>query len=300
MRITDKIIQNRVLRGIQEAAGRLSKTQTRIATNKNITRPSDDPPASAKLMNYHRDLRRIEQTIKNGESTSTLLSYTDTVLERLDELVNDVRSEAVAMATDTVDESARLAVANEMQIIIDQVLNLANTQFAGRYIFGGHKLLDKPYQINGSGDIEYVGDSGEIRHRIELSNETIVVNVPGSRVFGSGSSSDGLFKVLKDLKSALESNDTAGIQNSLTLIDNEIDNLASIRGELGVKMNRTQSAMDELNILKISLTGEISQIEEVDMAQEAGKYIADQEAYQAALNVASTILKLPSLVDYFS
>lgn len=298
MRITDKIIQERMLRGLQMASARLSETHRRIATNKSINHPSDDPVGNAKAMNYHRDLYKVRQTIKNGDSATALFNFTDSALEKAGEILTDVRNKVSAMATDTVDGDARRAIASEVDIMTDEMLQLANTKFAGRYIFSGHKILQTPYQINGD-DIEYVGDQGEIKQRVELG-EAITVNVPGSRVFGLGSASGGIFKVLKDVKEALESNNANRIRDSLTYIDIEIERIAIVRGELGVKMKRTQSSIDQLHMLELSLTESISQIEEVDLAMEAGKYMANQEAYQAALQATSSILKLPSLTDFLS
>jgi len=299
MRVTNKIIQNRVLRGLRTAAQRLSESHERVATNKNLKRPSDDPVAHAKAMTYHRDLYKLRQTVTNAKSAFDTFSYTDTILEKVDELLVDARNKAASMATDTVSEEARSAVAGEIQIMISQMLQLANTQFAGRYVFAGHKVNTQPYQDNGI-QIAYYGDEGEIAQRVELGGQTITVNVPGPRVFGSGTgqAGEGIFEVLKDLRDSLNNNNTDEIRNSLSSIDDEIDKIANIRGEVGAKINRTQASMDELGIIELLLAGELSKIEEVDMALEAGKYVANQEAYQAALQATSSILKLPRLTDY--
>lgn len=443
MRITDKMIQTRVFKGLQASAERLSKTHRRVATSKNLNRPSDDPVLASRAMGYHRDLYILRQTIRNAEGTDSLLSYTDTILEKVGDLIFDLRNKTMLMGTDTVDKEARKAVAKEIDIMMNELLELANTQYAGRYIFAGHKVLEPPYRknlaidkipyekdivssslsgnlnsdstepyvkqitvfdqsgnphnvkitfertensnewkwtsnigsgegiikfnVNGSyayassnsitfsswgskvsdgppptfndlivnidfskitqfnrlsnlelstpitnGDIEYTGDQGELKIRIELGKEAIAVNFPGTRIFGLGTSqtADGLFKVMKEIKDALQadSNDKSipeseysiKIQNMLSYIDNEIERLSAIRGELGVKMSRTQTSLENMRTLELTLTDELSSIEEVDMSEEAGVYVATQASYRAALHAASSLLKLPSLIDYIS
>ncbi|MGQ9607678.1 MAG: flagellar hook-associated protein FlgL [bacterium] len=443
MRITDKMIQTRVFKGLQASAERLSKTHRRVATSKNLNRASDDPVSASRAMGYHRDLYILRQTIRNAEGTDSLLSYTDTILEKVNDLVFDLRNKTMLMGTDTVDKEARKAVAKEIEIMMNELLELANTQYAGRYIFAGHKLLDPPYRkdlaidkipfkgdtvnssllgnlnanstepyvkqitvydqsdishtvnitfektanpnewewttdigsgggilkfnANGSyaevssnsitfpswgtkvsdgpppvyndlvvnidfsevtqfnrlsalelstpitnGDIEYTGDQGELKLRVELGKEPITVNFPGTRIFGlgTGKNADGLFKVMKEIRNALqadsedksipESEYTLKIQNMLHYIDNEIERLAALRGELGVKMSRTQTSLENMRTLELTLTDELSSIEEVDMSEEAGVYVATQASYQAALHAASSLLKLPSLIDYLS
>lgn len=443
MRITDKMIQTRVFKGLQASAERLSKTHRRVATSKNLNRPSDDPVSASRAMGYHRDLYILRQTIRNAEGTDSLLSYTDTILEKVNDLIFDLRNKTMLMGTDTVDKEARKAVAKEIEIMMNELMELANTQYAGRYIFAGHKVLEPPYRkdlaidkipfksdtvnssftgnlnssssenyvkqitvfdqsdnphtvkitfertgnpnewkwtsnigsgegilrfnVNGSyadvssnsitfpswgtkisdgppptyndlvvnidfskitqfnrlsslelstpitnGDIEYTGDNGELKLRVELGREAIAINFPGTRIFGLGTSktADGLFKIMKEIKDALqadsedksipESEYSSKIQNMLHYIDNEIERLSSIRGELGVKMSRTQSSLENLRTLELTLTDELSSIEEVDMSEEAGVYIATQASYQAALQAAASLLKLPSLIDYLS
>jgi flagellar hook-associated protein 3 FlgL len=300
MRITDKIIQDRVINGLKQSAQKLSKTHSRIATMKNLTRPSDDPIGSAKIMGNYKDLYKVQQTIRNSENSLSLLNYTDSIAENVGNIIFDAKNETTTMASDTVSEDARKTFAGEIGIMIDQMLKLANTEFAGKRIFSGQKVLEDPYVKDADGNIEYAGDQGEIKQRVELGDQTMTVNVPGTMLFGQGTVEGGIFKVLNDLKNALESNNTTEINGTLSNFDEELNRISMIRGEIGVKVTRTQSSMDELQTLELSLKNEISKVEDVDMAEEAGAFIADQEAYQAALQATATILKLPKLTDYLS
>ncbi|MGB9595953.1 MAG: flagellar hook-associated protein FlgL [Candidatus Poribacteria bacterium] len=297
MRITDKIIQERAMMGMKQSAQKLSETHHRIATTKNINSPSDDPIGSSQIMANYKDLGRVQQTLRNCENSNTLLSYTDTILERVSDMLIDARQKASVMASDTVDAEERETVGNEVAIMIDQMLKLANSQFAGRYIFSGQKTLTMPYSKSGD-DIQYLGDEGEIAQRIEIGQETMVVNFPGSNVFGTGTSEAGIFKVLKDFKDALNSNNTKEINSAIENIDNELDKISIVRGEIGVKVNRIQSSIEGLNSLELALKKDISQIEDIDIAKEAAQFMSDQEAYQAALHATAIILKLPKLSDY--
>jgi flagellar hook-associated protein 3 FlgL len=425
MRITDKMIESQVINGLKKSSQKLAKTHNRIATTKNITRSSDDPIGSAKIMGQYKDLYKVSQTIKNSENSEALLSYTDSIVEKACDILYDARTSATVMASDTVGKDARKTVANEIGLMIEQMQQLANSRFAGKYIFSGQQVLEAPYSkdvaldkvrytgdnvntyftgsldstasvgiqyekqitafdssgnshtikltfektayntwdwtsdqgtatgtnltfgANGSltsgangtitfsgwgsggsdldvnidfskikqlagasstklyapinnGDIEYIGDQREIKHRIELGDQTMTVNFPGTSVFGQGTVDGGIFKTLKDLKTALESNNTSDINKTLSLFDDEIDRIGTVRGEIGIKVIRIQSNISELQSLQLSLKDGISKIEDVDMAEEAGQFIIDQETYQSALQATATVLKLPKLSDYLS
>lgn len=281
---------------LQKISEQLMRSQERLATQKNIRRPSDNPVGLMKIMNYRKDLHNLRQTFRNAESASMILAQTDIVLEQVGELTLDARNRANSMCTDTVGSDERLAVATEIELIIESVFQKANTKLGNRYIFSGHKILTEAYQRVGD-QILYSGDYGTMEQRIEL-NSSITVNTPGENIFGS--SDDGLFKVLIDLKNALEANDADAIRNAIPLLDEEMDRIASVRGEVGMKINRAEDSINELKLVEISLAAELSDIEDVDVVAESGEFMANQQAYQTALEATASILRIPNLLDFLS
>ena len=296
MRITDKIIYKRMFTSLQKAKERLSESQQRIATQKRITKSSDDPVEYMRIMAYRRDLSRLRQTARNAGNVHDLLLQTDGILEKVGNTLQEARTMATSAANDTMDPEARTALADQVQIMIEDTLQSANTKIAGRYIFAGHKTLTQPFTET-DGEIDYVGDDGETRQRIELSG-TMVINVPGDTIFGTSNS--GLFKTLQDLKTALQDNDVNAVQGTLGALDTQINNIAAIRSKIGAKINRAEASTDELNAIELSLTSLLSKTEDTDMALSSAEYLTDQTTYEAAVQTTASILHLPNLIDFLS
>ena len=278
----------------------LTRSQERISTSKNIRRASDDPIGFMRIMSLRRDLHRVRQTIRNARNASVTLVQMDTTLEHTNDIMLDASTQATRMSSDTVGADERLAISKDIQFMIDDMLQKANMKFGGQYIFSGHKIFTQPYQIinDGSpddGKIDYFGDQQLVEQRIELSG-SMVANVPGSDVFGDKDS--GIFKILTDLKTALENNNVAGIQSSLSLISAEMDRISAVRGEVGVKIKRSESSINKLSSMEPELVNELVKIENIDMAMEAGIYMATQEAYQATLEATGSTFRLPKLIDF--
>jgi flagellar hook-associated protein 3 FlgL len=224
----------------------------------------------------------------------------DSALEQANNIMVDVSTEATRMSSDTVGADERLAISKDIQFMIDDIFQKANTKFGGQYIFGGHKIFTQPYQVidDGGADdgkIDYFGDQELVEQRIEL-NGSMVVNIPGSDIFGTKDS--GIFKILADLKIALENNDVEGIQDSLPLIAKEMDRITAVRGEVGVKIKRVEASIDELSTIEPQLVNDLTQIEDTNITMEAGIYMATQEAYQATLEATGSTLRLPKLIDF--
>ena len=65
MRVTDKMTQTQVMNNIQKNRSELSNLQNQAATMKRVTKPSDDPVASAKILINRTENRNLEQFEKN-------------------------------------------------------------------------------------------------------------------------------------------------------------------------------------------------------------------------------------------
>ncbi len=292
------MIQSRLLRNLQKSKENLTRSQERISTSKNIRRASDDPMGFMRIMSLRRDLHRLRQTVRNARNASITLVQMDSTLEHATNIMLNASTEATRMSSDTVGADERLAMSKDIQFMIDDMLQKANTNFGGQYLFSGHKIFTQPYQIDiVDGDIDYLGDEELVEQRIEL-NGSMVVNVPGPDIFGQGSDSNGVFRVLTELKTALENNDVTGIRDSLALITQEMDRIATVRGEVGVKIKRVEASMSELNTMEPELISNLVQIENIDIAMEVGMYMANQEAYQATLEATGSTLRLPKLIDF--
>lgn len=374
MRITEKMVHRRLVASLQASKNRLTRSQERIGSSRNIRRPSDDPIGFMKIMNYRSELSKVEQTETNIRHASIVLSQIDNELEAAGDLVLDMKNKASIMATDTNSAEDRLAILAEVTLMFDDILQKANTEFGGQYLFAGHKTtrppyarqaiikdsrvtlsgggpVGLPYSLPADGDVtvtvydsagtlvrtdsigaqvggdytyswdgadgagaavsdgeydyevsvdfgnrvEYVGDQGLISQKIEL-NSSMVVNMPGSDVFGV--EGDGVFSTIDDFMTALANNDQVGIQSAIAAFDADMNRIVEARGLLGMRIRRVDSSKAAMDMIKPMIADNLAQIENVDVVLESAEYLATQEAYQAILKTAGSMLQLPSLLDY--
>ncbi len=61
MRVTEKMLHRRLVSSLQESKNRLTRSQERISSNRNVRRPSDDPIGFMKIMSYRTELSKVEQ-----------------------------------------------------------------------------------------------------------------------------------------------------------------------------------------------------------------------------------------------
>lgn len=101
----------------------------------------------------------------------------------------------------------------------------------------------------------------------------------------------------KDLITALNSGDGAGIQSSIGKMDLHLDRVVSAMGEMGGKTNRIEFIKSRVEENEITFTGLLSKVQDVDMAEAIMYFKNLENIYRASLSVGSKVIQ-PSLVDF--
>ncbi len=299
MRVTNIMLANNLLRNMQFNMERLAECQDRLSSGKEIRRPSDDPVRVAASLSLRSSLGEIEQYAKNVDDARTWMEVTDDALASAIEILQTARERAVAGANGTLPQASREAIAQEVEQLRDQLMQIANTSLGGRYIFGGTKTDKEPYvkdtlDTSVIKNIKYQGNTSDIEYEI-APNISVCVNFDGKEVFGD--ENEGVFVVLKELYTKLNKDDTAGISASIGDIDKLVDNLIARRGELGARENRMEMSADRLAQDQVQQTSLLSQAEDADIAKAIIDLKNQENAYRTTLAAGARII-MPTLIDF--
>lgn len=202
MRVTDKMTYNQVTDQLQKNRGEMGNLQNQAATQKRITKPSDDPAAAARVLVSRTEERGSSQFIKNINVARSYLEFTDQSLSELSEALIRAKELAIQQASDAgASEDTRRVTAAEIDQIYAQAVQIGNRKLADRYVFAGHQTTTAPFDMSG----EYAGDDGEVK--IQVNKDAFVsMNIAGDKVFlGKGLAADGLIRQKKAVpKDAME------------------------------------------------------------------------------------------------
>ncbi len=185
MRVTNQIQQINALRNIFQITEDLFLANQRVATGKRINKPSDDPLGMQDTLTLRSSIAQIQQFGRNIDNNRLFLNTADASLDSVGLAITRALELAQGALGATSGAQTRANVALEIQSILDQVIQEANTQVKGQFIFGGTNLLNPPYQANplGLGAV-YSGNAGSLQ--VEVGpNLTVAITRPGSEVFGT-------------------------------------------------------------------------------------------------------------------
>jgi flagellar hook-associated protein 3 FlgL len=185
MRITNQIQQSNSLQNIFRITEDLFAANQRVATGKRINKPSDDPLGIQDTLSLRSSIAQIQQFGRNIDNNRLFLNTADTALDSVGLGITRARELAQGSLGATSSAQTRIMVAQEVQAILDQTIQEANTQVKGHYIFGGTELLNAPYQANGTGlGAVYSGNSDTLEVEVGATL-TIPITRPGPEVFGT-------------------------------------------------------------------------------------------------------------------
>lgn len=165
---------------INKSKAKLEDLQTKGASLKKITRPSDDPLGNIEAMAINSNAADNTQYLRNSDFALVHLNTTEKALEQLSELLNRAKEIAISQSSDFYGADIRKNVANEVQQLRNQALAIANQRLGNRYIFSGYNTLKSPFTIDG----KYNGDMGHIN--VEISKDFFIpINLNGVEIFFS-------------------------------------------------------------------------------------------------------------------
>ena len=304
-RITESSVRTRTMASLQRTMSRTQTAQDQISSGKQLRRPSDSPTGTVTALQLRSEVRANQKYSANADDAVGRLGAVQDTLQDSIGLISKVRELTLAgvSAGGGSSPEANKARAAEIEQIKGTLIQYANTKYLDRPVFGGATPEFTAYDSSGT----YAGESnGEVLRSIG-PNAKVRVDVRGPEVFGSETITDSngievanpaqLFKVLDGLAKSMRDGDSAGITAGLENLDKASQILNSTLSEVGARYNRVtqmkQSAEDRL----MSVSSQLSDIEDVDLPKAIMELQLQQTSYQAALAATAKVIQ-PSLIDF--
>jgi flagellar hook-associated protein 3 FlgL len=349
---------NQVKTSIEKNRSEVADLQNQASTMKRITKPSDDPIGTARTLAIRTDKVGTEQFLKNIDQAKTFLNFTESSLGDLSEIFMRAKELAISQASDASSNAVtRMATSTEIDQMYKDVVGISNRRFGERYLFGGYKTTQSPFD----GDGNYKGDDGSMR--VEVNKGTYTpMNMPGSRVFlgknyalglvpenkrGAttphypaspslegekqqepidvrnpasvergfdenknpeasqftnseaqlGAQGENLFNVLRTLSNGLRANDTVAVQETLERIDSALDQVVTLRSQVGSRLNSLSTTAESLAKSKVDNSALLSSIEDADAFEVFTDITKDENTLKATLQTSGKLIQ-PSLLDF--
>jgi flagellar hook-associated protein 3 FlgL len=286
-----------ILADLQQSQSALNTALQQVATGLSVTVPSDNPTASAAMVENTIETGNVDQYTKNISTVLTSVESASSILSNVVTAITQAVSLGTEGASGTSSATNMQAIATQVQGILSTVVSQANTSVAGAYLFAGTGT-STPYTADPSSSTGYTYNGNADETSVAVGDTlNIQVNLPGSQIFSN--SSNSVLGSLSSLVSALQSGDAAGAKTAINSLGSAITYISKQQSFYSNAESQLNSQDTFLQQDTVSLATQATNLVGINLATAASNLSQAEIDNSAAL--AATAKVLPNtLLSYLS
>jgi len=283
MRISDTQFSQMMLQSLQTNNAGLGKVMQQMSTGERMTKLSDDPMASIKLLNLEREDSAITQYQNNIANVKTILSSQEVYLDSVTDSLQNMRDRILWGANGTMTTDDRAGIITELNNLRDSITSAFNAQDEeGVHLFSGTATdtpsLDANYNILGNSDKRVVTVAKGV---------TMETNITALDVLDLGGGNN-ILKSIDGLIAEFQA-PTANFQNEVSNTINDLDitanNVLSAITEMGGRHNNLDlmnSSHTDNKLFVEKVNKELSALDYSEASVRLNSFMAALQATQAS------------------
>jgi flagellar hook-associated protein 3 FlgL len=292
------------LNGINQIQNSISQTSNEVSSGLSITEASDSPDQIGTLLQLRANLAQNTQVQSNLSLALTNAQAADNALSSSIQLMDTATTLATQGATSTSTAATRASLATQVQSILQQMVSNSQTNVEGVFIFGGDQ--GTPQYTYDPTQPDPVVTQQTSASTLQIENPaggTLAAALSAQQIFDDQDPTTGLpatdnvFNALNTLVTALNNNDTAGITNSISLLQAASVHLNASDSFYGNLEDQIQSATTYASSYNLQLQTDISNIQDADIPSAASELTEANTQLQAAMEMEGQ-LPHSSLFNY--
>jgi flagellar hook-associated protein 3 FlgL len=197
MRISTSAIYDANVSMLNQQQAKLLHTQQQLATGRRMLTPADDPVASARALEVAQSDASNTQYATNRDAARHSVALSESILQSVTSLLQDVRTTAVEAGAGTLNKSDKQTLATVLSGRLEELQALANsTDGLGNFLYSGYQGRTQPF-ANSAGGVQYMADDGQRMTQVSASRQ-MAASDSGADIFMRVKSGNGTFMAQPD------------------------------------------------------------------------------------------------------
>ncbi len=253
LRINTNVPSLNAARVLRRSTLDLNKTLERLSSGLRINRAADDAAGLAIAEAFRSIVRGSNVAQRNAQDGISLVQTAEGALSETTNILQRIRELAVQAANGTQSDNNRAAINTEVQQLLQQIDKIAvDTEFNGIYVLSVTQTVT--LQVGA------------------FSGQVMAITVGGAKT--------------NDLAvNAVNVSTMAGAVSALSLVDNALRSVNTLRATLGAYQNRLEFTINTLAIQEENSSASESAIRDADIAQETVRFTRNQILVNAGTSV---------------
>jgi len=297
MRFVSNIASN-VISDIQQSDATLQTALQQLSSGQRVSVPSDDPAASAAMVQLQTQASNIDQYTTNADSAISQAQSADSVVSSVVSLLNQAVTLGTEGANGTSNASNRQAIATQIQGLLANVVSLANTKFQGISLFGGSVSSQAAFTADSSSPTGYTYNGNSTVNTIAIGDSlSVQANIPGSTLFTNANGN--VLAALSSLATALTSGASNDIGTATAAVTTALNVVSQQHVVYGNAINQANAQETYLAQDQVTLTSRATSLIGIDTAT-AAENLSQAETNNSAVLAASARVLQNNLLTYLS
>jgi len=297
------------LTNLQQIENRISIAERQLSSGLRVSVASDAPDQISSILQLRAQIAGVQQTQQNLSNVTPQVQSGENAIQQAIQVLDTATSLAVEAAGNTSSASQQQEEIPQVQGILQQLLSLSQTSVNGQYIFSGDQSEQPQYTMAADGNsVQQMFEAGSPPQIEDANGVKISIGLTAQQIFddqvggapGTGNPApDNVFAAVSGLLTALQNNDSPGIQTAVTNIQAASAHLNDVSSFYGAAQNNLAAASNSANQTLIQVQQQLSNEQDADAAQSALDLTTANTAQQAAMS-AQAMLKPQSLFNYLA
>jgi flagellar hook-associated protein 3 FlgL len=282
MRISTNSFYDQATANINFIQTKQLQLQNQVSTGKRMLNPSDDPIASAQLLQLKNSQNINAEYTNTRITTENSLNAVDGIMGNMTDVLTSIKSSITAANKSTLSSTDRKAIAVQLQNDLENLVALGNSKDSnGDYMFAGQSVKTQPFSNVPVLTIPitpyagaYAGDTSQRDVQVSSSRMMSLSEV-GSNFFTTTApnTAPDIFVTLSTVIGSLNdpSTPSATIASNLAAsgatIDTTMENVLTSRASVGARLNELAGLDIAGSALDVQYQQNISNLEDLDYAK---------------------------------
>jgi flagellin len=259
-------------RNLSTSQSNYGRAIEQLSSGLRINKAADDAAGLAVSEKLKNQVRGLNQAQRNAQDGISLLQTAEGALNETHSLLGRMRELAVQSANDTLSNSDRLHIQDEVNQLLSEVDRIASsTQF---------------------NKISLLDGSAAVALHIGANKET---GVNDNEIAVAIAASDTTTLAIDTLGTTATITTQSGANSAISALDAAIENISTSRGKIGAYQNRLESTINSLGVASENAGAANSRIRDADVAQSVSEMVRNQILQQSTMAVLAQANQAPQM-----
>ncbi len=185
MRVAQRMISRNYMRTLNTSLSKRAESLERGSSGLKFSRLSDNVADGTRAMHLQETRYQSTQQLDNVENLISEMNSVDSNMDSIHSVMQNIQEKTLMAMSENYGADKREVLSKEIASLKNQILQFANAQFSGKYLFGGTNNSSQPFTVNaGNGKLQFNGvdvdqiykDNGKYYYDDKVNGKTLVPN----------------------------------------------------------------------------------------------------------------------------